>query len=37
MAQISKLIWRSTDVPEELHTLLETLEEEYPSFRRDAD
>ena len=30
MAQVSKLVWRSTDVPEELHTLLETLEEEYP-------
>ncbi len=30
MAQVSKLVWRSNDVPEELHTLLETLEEEYP-------
>ena len=30
MAQVSRLVWRSTDVPEELHTLLATLEEEYP-------
>ena len=30
MTQVSKLVWRSNDVPEELHTLLETLEEEYP-------
>ncbi len=30
MAQISRLVWRSADVPEELHELLETLEEEYP-------
>ena len=30
MAQISKLVWRTADVPEELHELLATLEEEYP-------
>ena len=30
MAQISRLVWRSADVPEELHELLATLEEEYP-------
>ena len=30
MAQVSRLVWRSTDVPEELHTLLATLVEEYP-------
>ena len=30
MAQVSRLVWRSTDVPEELPTLLATLEEEYP-------
>ncbi len=30
MAQVSKLVWRPADVPEELHVLLETLEEEYP-------
>ena len=30
MSQISKLVWRTADVPEELHELLETLEEEYP-------
>lgn len=30
MVQVSRLVWRSTDVPEELHALLATLEEEYP-------
>ena len=30
MSQISKLVWRTADMPEELHELLATLEEEYP-------
>ncbi|MDR0933437.1 MAG: beta-N-acetylhexosaminidase [Victivallales bacterium] len=32
MNQVSRLVWRPTDVPEELHALLSTLEEEFPVY-----